>query len=97
MEWLWVVLFFGGAIGIGVAWDKLKERGGKAGRAAEATGEVAGSIGRGLIRLYGLALGAAGVIGVIWLGSAGWQIWLAAALLVGYGLYLVFGGSWVIW
>ena len=55
-----------------------------------------GSAGRGLVRVYGVALVAGGVFAVVVAGGSAGVI-LAALAMTGYGFYLVFGGSWVIY
>jgi len=43
--------------------------------------------------LYGLVLVALAVIGFIAVPAA----WWVSVILIVYGVYLIFGGSWVIW
>ena len=46
--------------------------------------------------MYGVALVAGGVFAVVVAGGSAGVI-LAALAMAGYGFYLVFGGSWVIY
>ena len=57
------------------------------GKAARGTGWV-------IIKLYAIALIAIGVFGLVAFDSA--ARW-GSLLFIGYGLYLLFGGTWVIW
>lgn len=96
MEWIGVVAFIGVIYGAVVLWEKLKEQESESGRAARGVSSAMGSAGRGLVRVYGVALVAGGVFVVVVAGGSAGVI-LAALAMAGYGFYLVFGGSWVIY
>ena len=63
--------------------------------ALDKASSAASVAGRGLLILYGLVLIAIGILGMVVGGGFGMII--AALLFIGYGIYLVLGGSWVIY
>ncbi len=95
---LGAIAIIGGIVAVMYGWDWLKSRNNKLGRAAEATGEAAGAVGRGLVRIYGVAIVALGGFGIFaGVTGSGIGLLLGGLVLVGYGIYLLFGGSFVIW
>lgn len=63
--------------------------------APDKASSAASVAGRGMLILYGLVLIAIGIFGMVVGGGFGMVV--AALLFIGYGIYLVLGGSWVIY
>lgn len=61
---------------------------------ASGVGTVARGIGWVMIRIYALLLIGFGVLCFMWLDGFAKA---AGLLFVGYGLYLMFGGTWIIY
>ena len=58
-------------------------------------GKVATATGHGLVRIYGLVLALLGLWGLFAVPDFAGKA--AFLVLAGYGVYLLFGGSWVIY
>ncbi|MFZ1382977.1 MAG: hypothetical protein WAS54_09375 [Scrofimicrobium sp.] len=63
--------------------------------AMNAAGKAASVAGRGMLIVYGIVLIIIGLFGIFALD--GFAAKAGAFLFIGYGVYLLFGGSWVIY
>lgn len=96
MDWLLGIGFVGVIFVAIVLWEKLTERQDGVGSAARGLGSAAGTAGRGLIRIYGVALVVVGIF-LISIGDGEAAAIAAGLAFAGYGAYLVLGGTWVIY
>lgn len=97
-EWLGAVLFIGVIIAAVYGWEALKDRGGKTATAMEGVEAVGRGVGWLMIKLYALViLAVAGLC--FWVASSTGEgsLYAAGGVIAAYGLYLLLGGSWVIY
>lgn len=63
--------------------------------ALDTAGKVATATGHGLVRIYGLILLILGLVGLFVIPEFAAKVGCLA--IAGYGLYLLLGGSWVVY